>query len=130
MTEDPILSANLIKGLKLANKLCNHFIKYDPDEEQAGKFQCELNLVMASYRELHKSLTKTGTQRLITEFISKTSETLAPQDTSSNFVQEITERISLMEQNDDQGSVSIDDSDIAVLCKCRRMYLLSENDSD
>ncbi|GFS36683.1 hypothetical protein NPIL_580071 [Nephila pilipes] len=81
---------------------------------------------MSSYRKLYNGLTKTQTQRLITEFIHKSTETLEPQEVSPNFVQKITERISPMEQKDQD--ISSDSSNIAVLCK--RMRLLSENDNE
>ncbi|CAK9812978.1 hypothetical protein ANTPLA_LOCUS7619 [Anthophora plagiata] len=79
-------------------------------------------------RELYNGLAKTQTQRLITEFVLKSTETSAPQEASPNFVQEITERISPMEHEDDNQDISSDSSNIAVLRK--RMRLLSESDNE
>ncbi|CAK9810826.1 hypothetical protein ANTPLA_LOCUS6689 [Anthophora plagiata] len=127
--EDPILNTDLIKeGLELASKLGNHFVKHDPNEERAEKFQRDLKSLMSSYRELYNGLAKTQTQRLITEFVLKSTETSAPQEASPNFVQDIIERISPMQHEDDNQDISSDSSNIAILPK--RMRLLSESDNE
>lgn len=60
----------------MAAKLGDHFRKHDSNEERAAKFQRELKLLMGSYRELHNSLIKTGSQRLIPEFVTRIIEPL------------------------------------------------------
>ncbi|GIY28211.1 hypothetical protein CDAR_58741 [Caerostris darwini] len=42
----------LEKRQELANKMCNHLVKHDPNEERAGKFQLDLKTLMSSYRKL------------------------------------------------------------------------------
>lgn len=43
---DPVLNAGLIKGLDLAKKLGNHFVKHDANEEHTRMFQHELKLLV------------------------------------------------------------------------------------
>ncbi|GFT42767.1 tigger transposable element-derived protein 1 [Nephila pilipes] len=125
--EDPVLNVNLIKeGLELASKLGNHFVKHDPNEERAGKFQRDLESLMSFYRELYNGLAKIQTQRLITEFVLKPNEPSAPQEVSPNFVHEITERISPKEHEEQDNSSN--SCNIAVLRQ--RMRLLSERDKE
>nr|XP_022910254.1 tigger transposable element-derived protein 1-like [Onthophagus taurus] len=76
--EIPTLTADVIKeGLQLAAKLCDHFQKHDPIEERSTKFQRDIKLLMGSYRELYNSLIKPGTQRSITEFVTRTTNAAA-----------------------------------------------------
>ncbi|GFY71077.1 tigger transposable element-derived protein 1 [Trichonephila inaurata madagascariensis] len=87
--EDLVLNADLIKeGLELSSNLDNHFVKHDPNEERAGNFHRDLKSLMSSYREIYNGLAKTQTQRLITEFVLKSTETSAPREASLHFVQE------------------------------------------
>lgn len=105
--EVPTLTASIVKeGLQMAAKLGDHFRKHDSNEERTAKFQRELKLLMGSYRELHNSLKKTGSQRLITEFVTKITE---PSPATEH----------------DFENISSDDSDIF-----RKRMRLSESDTD
>lgn len=124
--ENPVLNADLLKeGLELATKLGNHFLKHDPDEERAGKFQRELKMLTASYRELYKDHAKTLPQRLITDFAVKFTETSTPKKTGANFDEENTETISISEEQDED--ISTDSSDHSISRK-RVRRLLSDSD--
>lgn len=103
------LTASLVKeGLQMAAKLGDHFRKHDPNEERAAKFQRDVKLLMGNYRELHNSLIKTGSQRLITEFVTKITEPSPPVEHEFE-------------------NISSDESDVEVY---RKRMRLSESDTD
>lgn len=108
------LTASLIKkGLQLASELENHFLTHDPDVERSTQFKRDLSSCIARYQELYNGLTKTATQRLITEFFAQ-----------NNKSSEMPERL----ENIDDDGMSTDDSDLVVLHK--RVQLLPESDSE
>ncbi len=86
-----------ITGLQLASELENHFLVHDPDVERSTKFKRDLSSCMARYQELYNDLTKTKTQKLITEFFA---------------------------QNNKSPEVSSDESDIVVFIIYLGTYLL------
>ena len=106
------MKASLIKeGLDLATKLGSHFEQHDHDEERAAKFQRELKLLMASYREVYNGLTRNKTQSKITDFVQKSTD--VPTQSARN--------------DNDQQNHSSDGSDIIVFRK--RLRLLSDSDN-
>ena len=110
--EVPTLTADLIKErLQVAAKLSDHFRRHDPIEERAGKFQRDVKLIMGNYRELYNGLIKTGTQKLMTEFVTKITETSAP-----------------LEHANEVENISSDESDVQVFHK--RMRVSSGSDSN
>ncbi|XP_012156546.1 uncharacterized protein LOC105664779 [Ceratitis capitata] len=103
--EDPLdLNATLIKeGLDLAKRLGNHFGQHDPDEERATKFQCELNALMSSYRELYNGLSRNQTQSLTTDCLPKNTELLTRRsidDSSKPLISQPAKRMRLFTENE------------------------------
>ena len=95
----PVLNATLIKeGLDLVRNLSNHFEQHDPDKERAAKFQRELKLLMASYRELYNGLSRNQTQSLITDFVLRTAELSTMGNRNDNR--------EIISQNDEQNNSS------------------------
>jgi len=57
------------KGLQFADYMERHFLNHDPELERALKFQQDLNIYTAGYKELYKTLAKQKMQKKITDFL-------------------------------------------------------------
>jgi hypothetical protein len=118
----PLSASTILEGLQLANKLGNHFLTNDDNVERAVQFQRDLKMIMARYEESYKELTKTKSQRLITEFAFKTSETRETQDV--NFIQD-----TLVDKS--PLNISSDESDFSPpKINSKRARLLSSSDTE
>ena len=94
-----VLNATLIKeGLDLAGNLGNHFEQQNPDKERAAKFQRDLKLLIAPYRELYNGLSRNQTQPLITDFVLRTAELSTMGNRNDNR--------EIISQNDEQNNSS------------------------
>ena len=107
----PITTNSILEGLQLANKPGNHFLTNGHNAERTVQFQRDLTACMARYQESYKELTKTKSQRSITEFMFKTCEPVnlvrntSPLNISSDesdFVPNMRKRVRLLPDSDSE----------------------------